>query len=700
MEDRHYPREAYTAERSLAREGTGEKGRVWDVDADAKPVFSLKLPFCLGATLLNSQQLGGEVAFLGKAEAKYGINRLASWVAEGYRWRGFAANHMWFDTDFATDQWTYAWQPIAVLRKQWGDSFGPGEQVNRELRVYNDTNDTAPITATWSIEFDGAVAATGSETFTVAAGTYEPWDRNFSMPSTEERIEGIFRLSATQHGEQVFDHPIEISLLPEPKPQAASIDGPLLVWDTEGSVAQRLEASGYRIDGRVSSLEEVPESFGLLVVGKNALDRKAAANRRWNALIAAGNKMLFFEQEVPLHFQATPANHRPTEYDGTIAFSQNLEHPIFAGVEQTDLEFWGADEVVYRSAMQKPSVGAVSLVQVDDQLGYSAMMSIPVEDGLALVSQMAIAEKLDESVVARTLFDNLVQYVASYERKALPVTLAVEKDFTRESLLATGVVASSVEDPLAAIKADPGAIHVVEGTEENLATLAANKAALDDVYAAGGWLFVLNVTPESLDAFNAIVDYEHLIRPFRQELVRFPAVRDPLTSGLTQRDAAVMTSGKRIRTNRDEWPDTDAFSYILDTGDIAPFAELPSPAYWNDPKTEGPGNDTWPLNMVNGFKADAHWRLVFSIHLNKNDPTRWTMKLPREETVTQLRVLPNKIYHKISAYEITFGGDASTTQRIEVNPEDEVHVLKIANQSQRLRWKFTSSTGWRVGVRT
>ena len=188
-----------------------------------------------------------------------------------------------------------------------------------------------------------------------------------------------------------------------------------------------------------------------------------------------------------------------------------------------------------------------------------------------------------------------------------------------------------LNNPLEGMKAKPNGIHIIEGSKEILTTLENNIALLESVWNAGGWIIIKNVTPESLDSFNKIVGYEHILREFRQERVRFPAVRDPLSTGLTQADV-VMSSGKRIQKwNRDEWPTDDAFDYILDLNDIAPFAKFPSPAHWNDPNTTGPGTDTWPLNMVNGYGADTHWRMVFSIHLNNDDPTEWMMELPREE---------------------------------------------------------------------
>lgn len=675
--DRHYPNEAYTAEKSLAAEGV-DRTRPWPLHADKKPVFFSETAFLPGRNAAGFAAVGGETTFLGKRESRPAIGRIASWLAEGYRWHGFAANHVWFHKDFSDGSFTYAWQPVAILRRQWRDTFGPQENVVRDLRVYNDLPDTSPITARWTLEVGGKRVSGETKTFNVAPGEFEPWTVTFTTPRTRERQPGFFRLTAERGGKQVFEHAIAIEIVPEPEGKPAKLSGPLVVWDPEGTALQRLKDTGYKIDRTVTSLAEIPDAFGLLVVGRNAIPAESATDRRWLALTAAGNRIVFLEQAHPIHYQAVPADYSPAGLDGTIAFSQNLDHPIFDGVAQSDLDFWaGGDDIVYRNALQKPSRGAVSLVQCDDALAYSALLQIEADNGINIVSQLAIGEKLAAETTARRLFDNMVRYAGTYKKTVRDTALVVQSPELAEAVTSSGATFTRSDDPIKALSDHIGGLLIVEGTPSNLAALAARKDLLEKTWAAGGWLLVSNVTPESLDAFNRIVGQNHLLRPFRQELVRFPAVRDPLTAGLTQRDV-VMSSGRRIQWfNSDEWPTDDAFAHIVDLEDVAPFAEFPSPAYWNDPGTTGPGDDTWPLNMVNGFTIDTHWRMIFSIHLANGDPTRWTMKLPRREKIREVRILPNRNYHKITEIQLTFDGDPTTTRSFEIDPADELAVLTL-----------------------
>ncbi len=672
--DRTYPDEAYTGEISLAREGN-TRTRVWPVDFDAKPIFFSETAFLPGRNPAQFASFGGESTFLGKSEAKPAIGLYASWIAEGYRWKGYAANNVWFDKDFTDGAYFYAWQPVAILKRQWNDTFAPGQVVPREFRVYNDLPDTSPITATWTLELDGKTIATDSKDFTVAPGTFEPWNVELTMPaSAAARAEGRLTLTASRAGEEVFTHDLPVTLLPEPQPAAAPIDGDLIVWDPSGETLARLRASGYENLREVKSLDQIPDQFGLLVVGRNALSPEDATNRRWVALAATGNKILFFEQEHPLHFQGILADVEPTDFAGRMAFSQNLAHPAFAGLEQDDLSLWAGDHIVYRHALRKPTRGGTSLAQVDDELGYTALLESPVDDGLLLLSQFVIGEKLGTEVVARQLFDNLVRYAATYERITRPIETIISDPVTAKALAAIGVSSTGASDPVAALKSNAGGIVIVQGTPENLAALAAAPEAVDAFTKSAGYLVVLNVTPESLDSFNQIVGYDHVLRTFGQEKVQFPAVRNPLTAGLTLPDV-VMSSGKRIQTfNRDEWPTDDAFDYIADLRDIAPFATFPTPAELSDKDTKGPGTDRWPLNMVNGYTSAAHWRMVYSIWVGAPGPKPITIKLPREEIVTGLSLTPTRTYNAITKLRLVFNGDPSTAQEVVIGPDETTDV--------------------------
>ncbi len=662
VDDRHYPDEAYTAEKSLAREGSMEDGRVWPVEFEKKPIFFSETAFLPGRSPDAFAAVGGERTFLGKSESKHATGMIAHWLSAGYRWKGFGAVHFWFNHDFTDGSYIEAWQDIAALPRQWDWVFGSGEKIDRLYRLFNDTAETGPLTMTWKLALEGKDPVSGQVEKTVQPGEFADIPFAFAVPKVDNLVTGQFLVTVTdQEGEEVFASTRDVRV--HPKSQIELAGQPRIVlWSKDPKVAQRLQANG--LTGQsINSLDEVPEDFDLLIVGPDTVSKEEATDPAWIRLAAGGKKILVLEQEHPLHYQAVATNSDITDYVGRMSFSQNRDHPIFDGLAQEDLRFWGDDHTVYKNVYTKPTRGGQSLVHCDEKLGYSALIESPVDEGLMILVQMKIGEKLNQDIVAQRLFDNLVEYVATYQRVERPTALAAPADSPLAKVVSEmGVEFQQVEDPVAAIENPDLGVLIIPGDPETLSTLVDNLEKVTTFQENGGWILISEVTPESLDSFNKIAGVDHLIRPFRMEKTQFPATRDPLTAGLSLRDV-VMSSGERIQVfNRDEWPSKDAFKYVVDLYDIAPFAEFPPPGYWNDPETTGSGTDSWPLNMVNGYFADAHWRLIFSIHLHMGDPTHWTMTFPREEEVVGFTVKPNDIYHEIETIEVSFDEDPATAR--------------------------------------
>jgi len=689
-EDRDYPDEAYTLEKSLARYGTGEDGKVWPVDFDDRPMFMSETAFLHGRNASQFAAMVGEKAFLGKARNKDAFTLLHEMYGTGYRWAEVGATHFWTHDGVLTDEHDYHyWQPIAPLMREWDRSFGPGQKVTRTFKLFNDTRNTAPITVSWMLKDGGGeILSKGSDTHNVAPGTSKQYQVAFTTPEVDEATAATFAVTASQNGEEVYSHSYDYRILPTSSLNADVINKRrLAVWDPAGSVRKRLNDQGVQYL-TLEGAADLEKDYDMLIVGPDALAQDLATDNRWMQMVAEGRRLLVLEQANPLHYQATPANAEPAGHTGRMSFSQNLEHPVFTGLEQHDLSFWNSDHVVYRNIYTKPTKGALSLAHADDKLGYSAAIWVPLEDSGMLLSQYAIGGKLNDNIVAQTLFDNMVEYVAAYEPVVRKTAVVAKEDGPLIEIFGDlGLEYTQATDVMEAISSHPGGIVVVDATPGNMQTLADNMTEVEEFWKSGGWLMMMGVTPDSLESFNKVVGYDHLIREFAMERTMFPVVRDPLTAGLTLRDV-VMGSGKRIqRQTRDEWPADDAFDYILDTDNIAPFSEFPSPAHFNDPDTKGPGSDTWPRNMVNGFSGQDHWRLGFTIHVHKGDPTQFTLELPREETITGFMVDPADIFNGITEIQLTFDGN-----------EKDVEVLKLSGTNEEESFTFEPREATKVTI--
>jgi len=565
--DREYPDAAYTLAPSLARSGTGEGGKVWPIDFEKLPVFMSETAFLPGRNAAQFAAVAGEKAFLGKGMNPDAFALLHERYATGYRWKEAGAYHFWVGPDMLPSDHDYDyWQPVAVLLRHWNRTFGPGVRVTRTLKLFNETRFDSPITVRWRYLMGDEEIESGERTFALAPGGDETFEIAFATPDVSETAETEFIVSAERDGETIYQTERRYRVLPESAIEAAAPAG-IAVWGPGGIVQDRLAEQDVAFT-EVRSLEDVGEEAKLVIVGPNAVTPELATDPVWMRLAASGKRVLVLEQEHPLHYQAVPLDAEPAEYDGRMSFSQNLKHPAFAGLTDFDLSFWNNDHVVYRNIYTKPSRGGQSLAHADDKLGYSTLIFAPINEGGLMLSQYAIGEKLDSNIVAQTLFDILVDYLLDYEFTVRPTALVAEANGPlAETMSDISLDYQTFDGPLQAIESPDIRLLVVQGTQPNLSQLADAAGAVETFFDRGGWIMVMGVTPESLEAFNELAGYDHLIRPFRMERIQFPAVRDPLTAGLTLRDVT-MGSGERIqRWNRDEWPADDAFDYIVERPD-------------------------------------------------------------------------------------------------------------------------------------
>jgi hypothetical protein len=222
---------------------------------------------------------------------------------------------------------------------------------------------------------------------------------------------------------------------------------------------------------------EVPAQARVVLVGKDALSARDATDPRWLALASRGARVLVLEQTHPLHFQALPADLTPTDYVGRVAFLENPEHPLFAGLDQPDFFTWSGDHVVYRNVYKKATRGAVSLAHCDELLGCSAIAECPVNEGLLVLCQMVLGEKLTTDPVAQRLFDNLLLYGERYvlEQKNTAVVMAPQSPALK-LLTDSGLKFDAVGDLLAALGDGKHQIVVFDATPEHLKTLAARRS--------------------------------------------------------------------------------------------------------------------------------------------------------------------------------------------------------------------------------
>ena len=243
--------------------------------------------------------------------------------------------------------------------------------------------------------------------------------------------------------------------------------------------------------------------------------------------------------------------------------------------------------------------------------------------------------------------------------------------FVAETLLST----VNVNDPLVTLKKGSAAA-IIEATPENLKILAAKPEAIKAFTDAGGWLMLWGVTPESLADFNKIVGVKHILRPFEMEEIDLPLKKDPLVRGVKRSRLFMVTGASSGGVVPVPLRVDDAWSYVVDFDDIAPFCKFPPAKYWSaEPEQAVPGQPHYPRSMVNGLTYQ--WRWAFLFRLDNKEPTKWTIDLPREEQLEQFSIHPLMNFHRITELTLTYGDEKAKPVVLKINEADERQDIKI-----------------------
>ncbi|HEV3342198.1 MAG TPA: hypothetical protein VG125_17655, partial [Pirellulales bacterium] len=318
-------------------------------------------------------------------------------------------------------------------------------------------------------------------------------------------------------------------------------------------------------------------------------------------------------------------------------------------------------EIVYRNAYRKPSRGAKSLVQCHEKLENSALVEVPVADGLLLLCQLVVAEKLESNAVAQQLLFNLVDHAATYQLTFREVAACTEGDAPLTATLDTiGLKYAKADGPLEAINTPGATLAVIGATPAHLKELAANLGAVERFTKNGGWIVFHGLTPDGLGDYNRIVGVEHLIRPFRRERVTLPVTKNRLMSGLTLNDVVMYSSEQIFPWAPGNYVASDVFSYVVDFDDVAPFCQFP---------------DDFTMNMVNGMVSADAWKYIVNVPAPTEPPLDWLLKLPRPEELVEMEWIGNTFYYPVTRVELMADGKQKASFNTLPNSDPQVFEI-------------------------
>ena len=326
------------------------------------------------------------------------------------------------------------------------------------------------------------------------------------------------------------------------------------------------------------------------------------------------------------------------------------------GLKDKDFFTWEPGEIVYKNAYLKPQRGARSLVQCNESLLNSALLTVPVGNGLVTLCQLLVGEKAGENAAARTLLLNAIDYSAAYKLEGAG----------NDSRCRPGASRRAGFDQLAVRgRGGPLAGDGPRPDRRRLGHARKPQAALGPRGPHAGLLCFRRLArlarpvPEGLADYNRIVGFPHMIRPFRRERVTIAVPRSPLLSGVSLGDVALYSSERMFAWQDGNFVASDTFSQIVDLEDVAPFGQ------WN--------NDFYRL-LVCGMTQEDGFKYIIN-HPVSDAPYQLTFDRPQE--IVAWTWDGNTFYDRTSKVDLIVNGDEAGKRTFDVPENGDAVTLAL-----------------------
>jgi len=399
--------------------------------------------------------------------------------------------------------------------------FFPGETVEKQLIVINNSRQTMRCDSAWSFGLPKDIA--GNTQFTVATGEQERVPLRLALPATV--APGQYELKASVrfgNGETQTDS-FAVHVLPRPRvPRTA---GKIALFDPKGETGELLDRIGvrcHRVDAKSDLL-----AFDTLIVGKAALTTNGAAPSIGR--VRGGLKVLVFEQTAAVLEERF--GFRVAEYGLRRVFPRVPDHPVLAGIAAEHWRDWRGEATILPPRLDYtlrprygPTVkwcdipvtrlwrcgnrGSIASVLIEKPArgdflpiidgGYSLQYSPLIEyregSGLIFFCQLDVTGRTEADPVAETLTRNMLQYVSDWMPAPIRTAVYVGDPAGKRHLESAGFVVNSFDKE----KLSPSQVLVVGpgGGRER----AQDQAAITGWLKAGGNLLALGLDQQNADA--------------------------------------------------------------------------------------------------------------------------------------------------------------------------------------------------------
>ena len=382
-------------------------------------------------------------------------------------------------------------------------TFRPGETVEKQLIVVNNSRETVACECEWSLALPRS--AVNRKKVSVKTGDQERIPLRFDLPET--LIAGNYELTATARfdSRETQKDSFTISVLPRPADLPVGLK--IALFDPKGETAKLLAGLGVRS----KSVEATADLSGydVLIVGKEALTSGEPGPDVGR--VRDGLKVVVFEQSAKVLEERF--GFRVAEYGLRQVFRRVPDHPLLAGLEADHLRDWrgaatllpprlkytlrprygptvrwcglevtrpwraGCRGNVASVLIEKPARGDfLPILDGGYGLQYSPLLEYREGKGMVLFCQVDVTGRTEGEPAADALARNLLRYVSGWKPRPERQALYVGDAAGKKHLEAVGLtLASYTKDELTADRVlivGPGGA----------------KALADDAAALGQWV--------------------------------------------------------------------------------------------------------------------------------------------------------------------------------------------------------------------
>ncbi len=332
-----------------------------------------------------------------------------------------------------------AWGPERFTSRD--HDFHPGETVEKQIIVINNSRETVTCDCSWSLGLPQAVS--GGEQVRVETGQQERLPLHLALP--EDLAPGEYSLSLAACFEPGGTQEDAFAIDVLPRAADPRLEARVALFDPAGDTAALLEAMG--VEAEPVEADADLHAYGVLIVGRGALSPGGPAPDIGR--VRDGLRVLMFEQtaqalEKRLGF-------RVQEYGLRRVFPRVRQHPLLAGLEDKHLRDWrgeatllpprldaGPDPMSYPLTrwcgielprawrcgcrgnvasvlVEKPAIGDfLPILDGGFGLQYAPLMVFREGAGMVLLCQMDVTGRTQYEPAAARLVSNILGYVEDY----------------------------------------------------------------------------------------------------------------------------------------------------------------------------------------------------------------------------------------------------------------------------------------------